>query len=201
MFTQPLMYKQIRKQEHVLKKYADKLISEGVVTLQEFEVGITKKIRLLNHLAIGKCSRCAKWNVHLESLPRFILIDLFNHLFRSCWFPGLLRNDAFPVPFVHCFLTIDGSCVLRCSAGVFSLRWWHVSYFTRWPKLSFPGLSAPPNQPQICVAVETTILGPNHPSSADSWHLVSPSDSSFYLQLQPCHSSLADIAQGISLWE
>uniref|UniRef100_A0AAR2LWP0 2-oxoglutarate dehydrogenase-like, mitochondrial n=1 Tax=Pygocentrus nattereri TaxID=42514 RepID=A0AAR2LWP0_PYGNA len=37
MFTQPLMYKQIRKQEHVLKKYADKLISEGVVTLQEFE--------------------------------------------------------------------------------------------------------------------------------------------------------------------
>lgn len=38
MFTQPLMYKQIHKQEHVLKKYADKLISEGVVTLQEFEV-------------------------------------------------------------------------------------------------------------------------------------------------------------------
>ncbi|KTG35739.1 hypothetical protein cypCar_00041079 [Cyprinus carpio] len=37
MFTQPLMNKQIRKQEHVLKKYADKLISEGVVTLQEFE--------------------------------------------------------------------------------------------------------------------------------------------------------------------
>lgn len=38
MFTQPLMYKQIHKQEHVLKKYADKLTSEGVVTLQEFEV-------------------------------------------------------------------------------------------------------------------------------------------------------------------
>lgn len=38
MFTQPLMYKQIRKQEHVLKKYSDKLIAEGVVTLQEFEV-------------------------------------------------------------------------------------------------------------------------------------------------------------------
>lgn len=41
MFTQPLMYKQIRKQEHVLKKYADKLISEGVVTLQEFEVCVS----------------------------------------------------------------------------------------------------------------------------------------------------------------
>jgi len=38
MFTQPLMYKQIRRQKHVLKKYSDKLIAEGVVTLQEFEV-------------------------------------------------------------------------------------------------------------------------------------------------------------------
>uniref|UniRef100_A0A671PJQ6 oxoglutarate dehydrogenase (succinyl-transferring) n=1 Tax=Sinocyclocheilus anshuiensis TaxID=1608454 RepID=A0A671PJQ6_9TELE len=41
MFTQPLMYKQIRKQEHLLKKYADKLISEGVVTLQELEVCVS----------------------------------------------------------------------------------------------------------------------------------------------------------------
>lgn len=39
MFTQPLMYKQIHRQVPVLKKYADKLIAEGVVTLQEFEVG------------------------------------------------------------------------------------------------------------------------------------------------------------------
>ncbi|XP_056616415.1 2-oxoglutarate dehydrogenase-like, mitochondrial isoform X4 [Triplophysa dalaica] len=42
MFTQPLMYKQIRIQEHVLKKYADKLISEGVVTLQEYEEEVAK---------------------------------------------------------------------------------------------------------------------------------------------------------------
>ncbi|KAM9477299.1 2-oxoglutarate dehydrogenase-like, mitochondrial isoform 2-T2 [Clarias gariepinus] len=42
MFTQPLMYKQIHKQEHVLKKYADKLTSEGVVTLQEFEEEVAK---------------------------------------------------------------------------------------------------------------------------------------------------------------
>uniref|UniRef100_A0A671Y1F9 oxoglutarate dehydrogenase (succinyl-transferring) n=1 Tax=Sparus aurata TaxID=8175 RepID=A0A671Y1F9_SPAAU len=41
MFTQPLMYKQIRRQEHVLKKYSDKLIAEGVVTLQEFEVSVS----------------------------------------------------------------------------------------------------------------------------------------------------------------
>lgn len=38
MFTQPLMYKLIRQQEHVLKKYSDRLIAEGVVTLQEYEV-------------------------------------------------------------------------------------------------------------------------------------------------------------------
>ncbi|XP_048126061.1 2-oxoglutarate dehydrogenase-like, mitochondrial isoform X2 [Alosa alosa] len=42
MFTQPLMYKQIRRQQHVLKKYSDKLISEGVVTLQEFEEEVAK---------------------------------------------------------------------------------------------------------------------------------------------------------------
>lgn len=38
MFTQPLMYKRIRRQEHVLKKYTDKLIAESLVTLQESEV-------------------------------------------------------------------------------------------------------------------------------------------------------------------
>ncbi|XP_035255943.1 2-oxoglutarate dehydrogenase-like, mitochondrial [Anguilla anguilla] len=42
MFTQPLMYKQIRRQEHVLRKYSEKLIAEGVVTLQEFEEEIAK---------------------------------------------------------------------------------------------------------------------------------------------------------------
>ncbi|KAM6956511.1 LOW QUALITY PROTEIN: 2-oxoglutarate dehydrogenase-like, mitochondrial [Aplochiton taeniatus] len=42
MFTQPQMYKQIRRQEQVLKKYSDKLIAEGVVTLQEFEEEVAK---------------------------------------------------------------------------------------------------------------------------------------------------------------
>ncbi|XP_048472236.1 2-oxoglutarate dehydrogenase-like, mitochondrial isoform X1 [Rhincodon typus] len=37
MFTQPLMYKQVQQQVPVLKKYADKLMSEGVLTLQEYE--------------------------------------------------------------------------------------------------------------------------------------------------------------------
>ncbi|XP_016892630.1 2-oxoglutarate dehydrogenase-like, mitochondrial isoform X2 [Cynoglossus semilaevis] len=42
MFTQPLMYKQIRRQEQVLKKYSDKLIAEGVGAQQEFEEEIAK---------------------------------------------------------------------------------------------------------------------------------------------------------------
>eukprot|EP00066_Takifugu_rubripes_P002275 XP_003964098.1 PREDICTED: 2-oxoglutarate dehydrogenase-like, mitochondrial isoform X1 [Takifugu rubripes] len=42
MFTQPLMYKVIRRQEHVLKKYSDRLIAERVVTLQEYEEEVAK---------------------------------------------------------------------------------------------------------------------------------------------------------------
>lgn len=38
MFTQPLMYKQIKKQKGVMQKYGEKLIAEGVVTRQEYEV-------------------------------------------------------------------------------------------------------------------------------------------------------------------
>lgn len=38
MFTQPLMYKKIKKQKSVLQKFAEKLITEGVVTTQEYEV-------------------------------------------------------------------------------------------------------------------------------------------------------------------
>ncbi|XP_037322361.2 2-oxoglutarate dehydrogenase-like, mitochondrial [Pungitius pungitius] len=42
MFTQPLMYKQIRRQQRVVRKYSDRLIAEGVVTLQEFEEEVAK---------------------------------------------------------------------------------------------------------------------------------------------------------------
>uniref|UniRef100_A0A8D0AJB0 2-oxoglutarate dehydrogenase complex component E1 n=1 Tax=Sander lucioperca TaxID=283035 RepID=A0A8D0AJB0_SANLU len=42
MFTQPLMYKQICRQEQVLKKYSNRLIAEGVVTLQDFEEEVSK---------------------------------------------------------------------------------------------------------------------------------------------------------------
>uniref|UniRef100_A0A672HUR7 2-oxoglutarate dehydrogenase complex component E1 n=1 Tax=Salarias fasciatus TaxID=181472 RepID=A0A672HUR7_SALFA len=42
MFTQPLMYKQIKKQKPVLLKYAEKLIAEGAVSRQEYEEEIAK---------------------------------------------------------------------------------------------------------------------------------------------------------------
>ncbi|KAG9332042.1 hypothetical protein JZ751_016229 [Albula glossodonta] len=46
MFTQPLMYKQIKKQKGVLQKYAETLIAEGVVTRQEYEEEIAKYDRI-----------------------------------------------------------------------------------------------------------------------------------------------------------
>lgn len=39
MFTQPLMYKRIQKQEQVLNSYSKKLIAEGAVTKDEVQVG------------------------------------------------------------------------------------------------------------------------------------------------------------------
>ncbi|XP_019619955.1 PREDICTED: 2-oxoglutarate dehydrogenase, mitochondrial-like isoform X1 [Branchiostoma belcheri] len=42
MFTQPMMYKQIGKQPNVLRQYAEKLISEGVVTQEEYEEEVAK---------------------------------------------------------------------------------------------------------------------------------------------------------------
>ncbi|XP_015423715.1 PREDICTED: 2-oxoglutarate dehydrogenase, mitochondrial isoform X1 [Myotis davidii] len=42
MFTQPLMYKQIRKQKPVLQKYAELLVAQGVVNQPEYEEEISK---------------------------------------------------------------------------------------------------------------------------------------------------------------
>lgn len=41
-FTQPLMYQRIRQQVPIMKKYADKLITENVVTKEEYD-GVKKK--------------------------------------------------------------------------------------------------------------------------------------------------------------
>ncbi|MEQ2210760.1 hypothetical protein XENOCAPTIV_018860 [Xenoophorus captivus] len=42
MFTQPLMYKQIKKQKGVLQTFAEKLIAEGVVTTQHYEEEVAR---------------------------------------------------------------------------------------------------------------------------------------------------------------
>uniref|UniRef100_A0AAJ7SJL5 2-oxoadipate dehydrogenase complex component E1 n=1 Tax=Petromyzon marinus TaxID=7757 RepID=A0AAJ7SJL5_PETMA len=42
MFTQPLMYKQIKQQVPVLRRYAEQLVASGVVTTQEFEEEVSK---------------------------------------------------------------------------------------------------------------------------------------------------------------
>ncbi|KAJ8286387.1 hypothetical protein GJAV_G00038710 [Gymnothorax javanicus] len=42
MFTQPLMYKQIKEQIGVLQKYAETLIAEGVVTRKEYEEEVSR---------------------------------------------------------------------------------------------------------------------------------------------------------------
>ena len=39
LFTQPLMYKRIAKQPTVMVKYGEKLIAEGSVTQEEYQVG------------------------------------------------------------------------------------------------------------------------------------------------------------------
>uniref|UniRef100_A0A3Q3LF10 2-oxoglutarate dehydrogenase complex component E1 n=1 Tax=Mastacembelus armatus TaxID=205130 RepID=A0A3Q3LF10_9TELE len=42
MFTQPLMYKRIKKQKGVLQKFVEKLIAEEVVTTQEYEEEVAR---------------------------------------------------------------------------------------------------------------------------------------------------------------
>ncbi|KAJ3605443.1 hypothetical protein NHX12_027490 [Muraenolepis orangiensis] len=46
MFTQPLMYKKIKKQRGALQKYAEALIAEGVVTTQEYEEMIAEILQI-----------------------------------------------------------------------------------------------------------------------------------------------------------
>nr|XP_037864829.1 2-oxoglutarate dehydrogenase-like, mitochondrial isoform X3 [Chlorocebus sabaeus] len=80
MFTQPLMYKQIHRQVPVLKKYADKLIAEGTVTLQEFEEEIAKYDRICEE-AYGRSKD--KKILHIK------------HWLDSPW-PGFFNVDGEP---------------------------------------------------------------------------------------------------------
>ena len=47
MFTQPIMYKNIQKQEPITDVYAKKLLQEGVVNEEWIQVCTTKKLLLL----------------------------------------------------------------------------------------------------------------------------------------------------------
>ncbi|KAM6965290.1 oxoglutarate (alpha-ketoglutarate) dehydrogenase a (lipoamide) isoform 2-T2 [Aplochiton taeniatus] len=80
MFTQPLMYKQIKKQKGVLQKYAEKLIAEGAVTRQEYEEEIAKYDKICEE-------------AHARSKDEKILH--IKHWLDSPW-PGFFTLDGMP---------------------------------------------------------------------------------------------------------
>ncbi|KAJ8263575.1 hypothetical protein COCON_G00160320 [Conger conger] len=80
MFTQPLMYKQIKKQKNVLQKYAEKLIAEGAVTRQEYEEEIAKYDKICEE-------------AHARSKDEKILH--IKHWLDSPW-PGFFTLDGQP---------------------------------------------------------------------------------------------------------
>uniref|UniRef100_A0A8C7VSP0 2-oxoglutarate dehydrogenase complex component E1 n=1 Tax=Oncorhynchus mykiss TaxID=8022 RepID=A0A8C7VSP0_ONCMY len=80
MFTQPLMYKQIKKQKGVMQKYGEKLIAEGVVTRQEYEEEIAKYDKICEE-------------AHVRSKDEKILH--IKHWLDSPW-PGFFNLDGQP---------------------------------------------------------------------------------------------------------
>ncbi|XP_035234386.1 2-oxoglutarate dehydrogenase, mitochondrial isoform X7 [Anguilla anguilla] len=80
MFTQPLMYKQIKKQKGVLQKYAEKLIAEAAVTRQEYEEEIAKYDKICEE-------------AHARSKDEKILH--IKHWLDSPW-PGFFTLDGQP---------------------------------------------------------------------------------------------------------
>ncbi|KFZ61684.1 hypothetical protein N321_10409, partial [Antrostomus carolinensis] len=80
MFTQPLMYKQIRKQKPVLQKYAELLISQGVVNQLEYEEEIAKYDKICEE-------------AHARSKDEKILH--IKHWLDSPW-PGFFTLDGQP---------------------------------------------------------------------------------------------------------
>ena len=60
-FTQPLMYQRIRKQVPIMKKYADKLIAENIVTAEEYEV--SPQLGSLHKMWCGGVCFCQYSNV------------------------------------------------------------------------------------------------------------------------------------------
>uniref|UniRef100_A0A7N8X4U3 2-oxoglutarate dehydrogenase complex component E1 n=1 Tax=Mastacembelus armatus TaxID=205130 RepID=A0A7N8X4U3_9TELE len=75
MFTQPLMYKRIKKQKGVLQKFVEKLIAEEVVTTQEYEVkppaGLYPRSMSCPSTGIKQIFMCLLW-VHVLGLSRIL---------------------------------------------------------------------------------------------------------------------------------
>uniref|UniRef100_A0A673Y8K9 2-oxoglutarate dehydrogenase complex component E1 n=1 Tax=Salmo trutta TaxID=8032 RepID=A0A673Y8K9_SALTR len=80
MFTQPLMYKQIKKQKGVMQKYGEKLIAEGAVSRQEYEEEIAKYDKICEE-------------AHVRSKDEKILH--IKHWLDSPW-PGFFNLDGQP---------------------------------------------------------------------------------------------------------
>ncbi|KAJ7988277.1 hypothetical protein DPEC_G00321910 [Dallia pectoralis] len=80
MFTQPLMYKQIKKQKGVMQKYADRLITEGVVSRQDYEEDISNYDQICEE-------------AHARSKDEKILH--IKHWLDSPW-PGFFKPDGQP---------------------------------------------------------------------------------------------------------
>ncbi|NXV99742.1 OGDHL protein, partial [Fregetta grallaria] len=80
MFTQPLMYKQIHKQVPVLKKYADKLIADGTVTLQEFEVHVNRSLNISQKLLLPGFFNVDGEPKSMSCPPTGISEDLLTHI-------------------------------------------------------------------------------------------------------------------------
>lgn len=69
MFTQPLMYKQIKKQKSVLSKFAEKLVVDGVFTTQMYQVNISTLTLLLNIMFVKLkiLIRPIQWNIGFQT--------------------------------------------------------------------------------------------------------------------------------------
>uniref|UniRef100_A0A674EIA6 2-oxoglutarate dehydrogenase complex component E1 n=1 Tax=Salmo trutta TaxID=8032 RepID=A0A674EIA6_SALTR len=80
MFTQPLMYKQIKKQKGVLQKYSEKLLAEGAVSRQDYEEEIAKYDKICEE-------------AHARSKDKKILH--IKHWLDSPW-PGFFNVDGQP---------------------------------------------------------------------------------------------------------
>ena len=72
-FTQPRMYKAIGKHPHVLDQYAAKLVKEGVMTDQEYQVSSAAILADSKNMSILKC---------LISNPSYML----NHATSYCYY-------------------------------------------------------------------------------------------------------------------